>query len=146
MGVRWTRISLEDRQRRFRQAINTLPEAKSDMADLGKQVAQTMQHNIESRGTAYSAYRSSVLGRGTGGRHDTGTMVDAVDSRVTAYSGVVNAEAGWINDFEQYFNYQEKGTRQVEAMHALADAAQEGRDQLDRVGEHVLERVARKLN
>lgn len=146
MGVRWTRVTLEDKQRKLGQAISVVQEAKGYMETIAEQGAQEMQEYIETRGTDYSAYRSSHLGRGTSGRHDSGEMVDDVSYRVVSQEqGVVNAEFGWIEDFMAYFGYQEKGTRFVKAMYALRDASTSARDKLKRAGDEIISDIAKKI-
>lgn len=83
---------------------------------------QITKHNIESRGTSKSGKR---------GRIETGAMRDAVDSKITERSKKrVSGEFGWINEFQDYYGYQESGFNHrsgvsVEGMYALSDAAEE---------------------
>lgn len=56
------------------------------------------------------------------GRYETGNMYDEVDSLVGDVSEThITGEFGWL-DPEKYFDYQENGTKHIEAMHALAQA------------------------
>jgi hypothetical protein len=142
MGAQWARGSLDIEAKRLQNISGKVrKEMESDITFIAEQGAQYMQELIETRGTEFSAYRASVLGRGTPGRHDTGTMVDAVGFRVTSYPTVVNAEVGWIEDFMEYFGFQERGTQFVTAMFALMDASQEMKDQLKAAGPHIIERA-----
>lgn len=68
-------------------------------------------------------------GLGEAGRIETKNMYDAVDSEILTDGNLSREEIstiwgkfGWINDFEDYFSYQEDGTSRVKAMHALLDA------------------------
>lgn len=145
MGARWTRVTLEDRRNDLRQAVATLPSFKKDMERLAEQGAQIMQEYIASRGTAYSAERAG-RGRGGSGRRDSYEMFDAVDYRaVSQAAGVVNAEFGWIDNFQKYFGYQEKGTRTVEAMFALRDASTIIREQFAQMGDQMIAELAKKI-
>lgn len=67
--------------------------------------------------------RRVASGRGSeAGRYETGTMYDAVDSRVETNGDVTAGEFGWIEEYLRYFGYQEDGTGTVPSMHALHDA------------------------
>lgn len=145
MGARWSRGSLDITQDRLKNINGKVrKEIESDMEFIAEHGAQYMQQLIEERGTDYSVYRATVLGRGTTGRHDTGKMVDAVDYRVTSYPTVVNAEVGWIDEFMEYFDIQERGRGFVEAMFALRDASLEMKDELKKAGPHIIERALRR--
>lgn len=142
MGAKWSRGSLDITEKRLQNISgNVRKEMVSDMTFIAEQGAQEMQHYIEERGTAYSEYRANVLGRGTTGRHDTGTMVDAVEHRVTSYATVVNAEVGWLNTFFDYFRMQDNGTNEITAMFALRDASTTMRAKLKAAGPHIIARA-----
>jgi hypothetical protein len=60
--------------------------------------------------------------RGEPGRILTGTMIDAVSSAVADGGDMVTGMFGWLQDPENYFLYQENGTRTLPAMNALFQA------------------------
>jgi hypothetical protein len=79
-----------------------------EVAELGE---LEMKANILTSGTQFSdKARAAGINRGPG-RYRTGTMYNAVESRVEAGSRGVNAAFGWIRKFEEYFLYQEQGFR-----------------------------------
>ena len=146
MGARWSRGSLQYITEDYRKIpINVDNRLMQVMGSIASDGAIEMQENIESRGTAYSAYRAQVLGRGTTGRHDTGDMVNAVESRVEVpVPHVVNAMFGWLDDFMAYFGYQEKGTEYIPAMHALRDAGDNMRRRLKDEAPGILRNAKRR--
>lgn len=80
------------------------------------------KHNIDTRGTFKSGKR---------GRIKTGRMRDSVDSKIVSKNASgVKGEFGWINEWQDYFGYQESGFNHVggvsvDGMYALSDAAAE---------------------
>lgn len=95
----------EINRRNFRSLQNAMKE--------GEQVTQTF---IATRGTA---------GTGKQGRVDTGKMLESVDSD-TRLQGSDEAEGrfGWLNKKPFYAEFQEAGTKYIEPMYALSDAAE----------------------
>ena len=146
MGARWARGSLQYITQDYRQIpINVDNRLLRVMGDIAESGAEEMQQNIEDRGTEYSLYRATVLGRGTTGRHDTGTMVEAVEHRVEVpVPHVVNAMAGWLDEFLTYFGLQEKGTEYIPAMHALRDAGDNMRARLKEEAPSILRNARRR--
>ena len=71
------------------------------------------------------------------GRVASGRMRDAVKARTTRTGSSVTGEAGWIDEWEDYFGYQEGGFRHVIAqreiagMYAITDAADNAEALLD---------------
>lgn len=110
----------------FQQAAGAWFEAK--VRELNKGTMQALEnameagenitkHNIETRGTEKSGKR---------GRIETGEMLNSVESEVERRS---DSEAigkfGWINKKPEWVKYQEPGTKYIEPMWALSDAAEE---------------------
>jgi hypothetical protein len=131
-NVHTARFTFEERATAYREfALKITPKIISDMEFLTAHGAEAMQQNIENtyqnpaKETPYSAERFAT-GIGTEGRHETGTMVNAVDHEVKFLpGGTVNGSFGWVNEFLAYFGYQENGTRNIAPMYALRDARTE---------------------
>lgn len=88
---------------------------REESLKMAEEVAQfgelEMKSNIAASGTAFSqAARQAGINRGPG-RYRTGTMYNAVKSRVESGQKQVRAAFGWISKFEDYFRYQELGFR-----------------------------------
>lgn len=89
---------------------------KQVVRELADEGADITRHHIETRGTAKSGKR---------GRIETGAMLNSVDSKVTKDSGdEFEARFGYM-DGPFYTVFQEQGTKAIEAMNALGDAADE---------------------
>jgi hypothetical protein len=67
-----------------------------------------MRRTIRTSGTEFSKFRLG-LGLGSNGRIRTGTMYDAVGSRVNSGPKQITAQVGWIRNALDYFRYQEYG-------------------------------------
>ena len=81
----------------------------------------TMKHLIKTRGTSKS---------GKAGRHESWHMVNSVSSNVYPGTKAGNqvGRFGWIEEYENYFGFQEGGFDHVngvtvEGMYAMVDAA-----------------------
>lgn len=85
-------------------------EAMDDTVELGK---NTMQYNIETRGTAKSGKR---------GRVETGDMLEFVDGRVAGGGDKIVGEFGWLDRSPSYSLFQEYGTQFIQPMMALQDS------------------------
>lgn len=144
-NARWSRNGLDLYGKRLENIHgNVRKSIIEDTTFIAEQGAQEMQGYIEERGTTYSRYRAEILSRGTSGRHDTGEMVDAVGYRVTSYPTRVNAEVGWLEDYQKRFAFQEKGTAYIEAMYALRDASSTMRERFRTAGPGIIEKALRK--
>lgn len=113
---------------RLRSAAKKLQSGSDEVVrDAAEHGAALMREHIATRGTGY-------VGRGPratpDGRIDYGVMYDAVgvtDVRHNPSGVAVNF--GWVDGtIEDYFAYQEEGTRTVSPMHALMDATVETRE------------------
>lgn len=113
-----------------------------DMAErLGEETANEIKANIATRGTAKS---------GKVGRIDTGTMINAVDYRVTGSDLKWGLKVGWIYGLIKYFRFQEYGFTHtngdaIEPMYAMRDAWTNAQDKARNEAEALLERVRRKI-
>lgn len=88
--------------------------ALSEAMEAGENITK---HNIETRGTEASGKR---------GRIDTGKMLDKVDSKTEILGdGEAEGRFGWTDKEPFYARFQEDGTRFIEPMYALSDAAEE---------------------
>lgn len=89
-------------------------DALEDAMEAGENITK---HNISTRGTE---------GTGKRGRIETGTMRDEVGSKVTRLGrGEAEGRFGWLEKGPYYTPYQEQGTKNIEPMYALSDAAEE---------------------
>lgn len=146
MGAKWARGTLDMRARNMQNIHGKVRNRIVDnMQRIASEGAEEMEQNIETRGTSWSHYRANVLGRGTEGRHDEGVMVGAVDHRVTSHPKAVNAEIGWLDEFQDYFRTQELGLGVVEPMFALRDAANTMKDRLRDMGPEIIEDAKRMM-
>lgn len=115
-----------------RRRITQIQDIVEDAAEAGKNITK---HHIETRGTAKSGKR---------GRVETRAMLDAVNSRTEHRDKRgVKSKFGWIDEFKDYFGYQEDGFDHVngvtvEGMYALTDAAEEVFTDLERDIERVI--------
>jgi len=79
---------------------------------------------------------SRDAGFGSAGRIESKDMYDAVSSRVETVNGGsagtdIIGRFGWLDGFEDYFEYQEEGTSTIAPMHALFDTFVEAAAKLD---------------
>lgn len=89
-------------------------QSLEDAMEAGENITK---HHIETRGTE---------GTGKRGRVDTGEMRDRVTSdAVKQGSDVMIGRFGWIEKKPFYAEFQEDGTKYIEPMYALSDAAEE---------------------
>lgn len=110
----------------FDESVNSIMGDVTDIvADAVEEGENITKHNIETRGTAKSGKR---------GRIKSKVMRDAVKSEMTKTSkNDAEGKFGWIDQYEDYFGYQEGGfeyvhadpTFDVEGMYALTDAGEE---------------------
>jgi hypothetical protein len=88
-------------------------EARLMAEEVGKFGSERMKEYIRDRGTPFSrAAQAAGINKGPG-RIRTGNMHDSVDYRVEAGPSRVSGAFGWIRNFEQYFEYQEMGFRNI---------------------------------
>lgn len=92
---------------------NGVREAGIDTAEKG---ANITKHHIETRGTAKSGKR---------GRIETSAMLNSVDDAILKDTKDEVITRFGYSDAPYYTVFQELGTARVEAMYALADAAEE---------------------
>lgn len=88
-------------------------EARLMAEELARFGSERMKEYIQQRGTAFSrAAQAAGINKGPG-RIRTGNMYNSVDYRVEAGGSRVSAAFGWIRNFEQYFEYQELGFKNI---------------------------------
>lgn len=110
MANTFARINISGALKKI-QGIERIIEEESvkmakEIAEFGE---QEMKSNILASGTAFSQKaRQAGLNQGSG-RYRTGNMFNAVKSRVEDGGANVRSAFGWIQEFEQYFLYQENG-------------------------------------
>lgn len=102
---------------RFNAKVDSLEDGNRELAiKAGDEIAEVTRQHIKTRGTAKS---------GKQGRIDTRAMLNSVESEVTKDTPEeVEVQAGY-HDAPFYTVFQELGTRRIEAMNALADAAEQ---------------------
>lgn len=81
----------------------------------------------------------AAKGGGIQGRVDTGKMYADVDYDVEYTGDEITARWGWTKNFEDYYGYQEDGTRRIQGMGALGNSFVKA---VDRIGAR-LSRIAR---
>lgn len=143
MGLRWSRAAyLDDLEGRLHRVPAVVAEANRALEEIAAQGAEEMRGYINTRGTNWS--RS----QGRAGRVDTGQMLDDVSYRQNPHHSarIFSWEFGWINAFQQYFGFQERGFRHVggtsvEPMYALRDASTSARDKLTLLGPVILRKL-----
>lgn len=150
MGIR---VSSNTNATEFRTWFSNAVEDVQMAADVAVEAAvdagqQSMIELIMSRGTnktwlrpwpsANGTYRSGS----TDARYDTGQMVQSVDARFdgadmsAAGDDTVYGEYGWLNNQQEYFQYQElgfthyKSGEAIPAMNALRDSFVEAQNAL----------------
>lgn len=138
---------LEVSEEVFEDAVETIEEASSEARDAMKIHIETTPGKEQWDGdwTGFQRREGKPLRYGsTPGAVHTGKMVNSVGSRVTRGNNTAEAEAGWIDEgsWEEYFQYQEQGFRNVlagvnvEGLHALETASQVAEAVLRRKGYH----------
>lgn len=99
---------------KVRQLTSESFNALEDAMEAGENITK---HNIETRGTIKSGKR---------GRVETGEMRDSVQSdTVKQGPDVMIGRFGWLEKKPFYAEFQEDGTKYIEPMYALSDAAEE---------------------
>lgn len=110
----WFDRKVENLNRRTFRALD-------DSMKEGEELTQTF---IATRGTS---------GTGKQGRVDTGKMLDSVGSDAKILnSDEAEGRFGWLKEQPFYAEFQEAGTRFIEPMYALSDAAEITVQELDR--------------
>jgi len=72
--------------------------------------------------TRYGAKRFAAGKGRSAGRDHTGAMIDSISSDVKSAKTEVVGHWGWIDEFKDYFGYQDWGTSRVPAAHSLLDS------------------------
>lgn len=149
MGVRFSRANIiQDFERRIKTVgPEAMKQVDSDLEFLAEESAQEMQQYISTRGTRYSHEQ------GRAGRVDTENMLNSVSYRKNPNQSdrVHSWEFGWVENFEKYFTYQEKGFRNwrsgegVIGMFALRDAATSARDRLVHLGPKIIAKAVKHI-
>jgi hypothetical protein len=85
--------------------------AKAMAEELAKFGAERMREYVRTRGTAFSEVAQSAGINMGPGRMRTGKMYESINYRVESGGSKTIAAFGWIQNFEQYFLYQELGFR-----------------------------------
>jgi len=98
-----------------------LDEAAGEMATLGLSLATRMQEELLRAITPTGAARVAA-GRGQhAGRYESGRMHDAIDYDldIDREARIITLRWGWIQEWVNYFAYQEWGTQHIEAVGSL---------------------------
>lgn len=138
MGARWSRANvLQDFEGRLhRMPIVVRKSIDSDLEFLTRQSAQEMQELIDQRRNRRS-----------------GNMYNDVGYRKNPHQAndVFSWEFGWINGWQPYYGYQEKGFHHypdygwIEGAFMLRDAATAARDRLTMLGPALLAKAVAAL-
>jgi hypothetical protein len=93
--------------------------------------AESMRKTILTSGTGYVGPGPRAI---AGGRIDYGAMIDDVETRpVQRHPRGSKSSFGWVYNEEDYYAFQDGGTRYIEGMHALAGATVVATDKLEQV-------------
>lgn len=117
--------------RRFEQGIKDDAEriVKEFAHDGERAMEKIIQESITETGIErVNANFGSETGSRSPGRIDTGLMINSVNSEFEVDGDTFTGRFGWTKEVEDYFLYQENGTRTIEAMHALFTANLEQRE------------------
>lgn len=99
---------------KVRELTSNSFKALEDAMEAGENITK---HNIETRGTIKTGKR---------GRVETGEMRDSVQSdTVKQGQDTIIGRFGWLEKKPFYAEFQEDGTKYIEPMYALSDAAEE---------------------
>lgn len=101
----------------FRKLIDRLEaspdivrEEAENMADeIGNIGAQTMRFRVVNSGTDFSRAAQEVGVNQGPGRIRTGALFDSIDYRVESGQRQTRSVIGYLNDYEEYFLFQEEG-------------------------------------
>ena len=131
MSVVWKNGDLNDMKSHFivhEQRLRAAAEEALTMTVI--EAADEMRGIIEDAITLTGLNRQ-IAGKGDPGRIDSGRMMELVRSELEKPSDdVMVGKWGWLEDFEEYFTYQENGTEHIEAMHALLQSFVSARERL----------------
>ena len=99
-------------------ALNNLEKIVQEEAikmseEIAKFGEEEMKSNILASGTPFSQKARQAGINQRSGRYRTGQMYNAVTSRVEAGTKQVRAAFGWLNNFQDYFRYQEEGFKNI---------------------------------
>jgi hypothetical protein len=109
----------------LRARKGALIDEVTDIMETTVREAEEIQRNQLDRATTrYGEQRFGAGQGGSAGRNDSGDMINAINSEVTASKTRVVGRWGWIDEgsFQRYFAYQENGTGRVPAAHSLLDS------------------------
>ena len=150
-GARWTRRSLADDANNFSNlepmVRRLVVEAVSRVAEETEQYAKDEIQNNRGTGKSWTAARGANWDR-TGaspGRDDTGRMRNAIKSTVNTGS-TVQARVGWLDEYEDYFGYQEDGFEHqfagaVKGMGLMKDVSSKSRDLLAIEADELMKKI-----
>lgn len=109
-------------KKRFDGMIQEVEDAaREGMVEATRGGIRTARRLIEIRGTQGSAKRFAgeylpAAGPGnSSGRNDSGYMSDSVSAEVYQDGDVIVGNVGWLDDYEEYFGYQEEGFENFKA-------------------------------
>jgi len=95
----------------FETAVAAEDELRNTLDDIGRQGAEYMKGLIATRSTGWGEFmKSQGLGHGSG-RNRTGQMSRDVTYRAEVGPKKQYVRVGWVNNYEDYYGYQETGFR-----------------------------------
>jgi len=147
MGAKWARGTLEDLANNLRGIpVSSVSRLQNQMEFIAEQAAQGMQERITQAKTVTGEDR---VARGEGehaGRRVTDTMINAIDHRVASPApSVINAEAGFLGQYEEYFGFQMLGTEHIVGVQAIRDEGALMRDKVKAASQDMIQDAARQI-
>lgn len=111
MGARWVVGDMAKSASNFRAAAAGISgDARDELQAAGEQLQAEGQRIISSTGTNREWSREWYGRSGSGpGRINTGAMVGDYEFDIQSGSVINRLRVGWINNFEKYYGFQDKG-------------------------------------
>jgi hypothetical protein len=171
MAVKRKNITYVDASKYLAGLDRSISEVSQELEDMtieaAKLGADRVKYYIATRGTNkiwgnpnsqpfrpsfwFSKKTGRYRDRSTSARFDSGDMFMAVNTKVQAGPRESRAVFGWVNDPENYYQYQETGFfnvkagKSVEGMFALRDARKDVVSALPKLAKKYAGRISRRL-
>lgn len=122
------RATFQDLILTIQRQSDTLQERAGDIvAEFAEKGADDMVTFLEAAHTDTGRERESA-GKGEPGREETGYMKDMISGESSQDGATFVGKFGWLDGFDNYFLFQNEGTRTIEAMQALQQSAIKNRE------------------
>lgn len=130
MVVEWTNGGPQNLLANLQLAANrVVASTKTALEDVTTEAEADMKAIITSSTTVWGEKRKAE-GRASDGRIETSDMIDSVTSETESDANSMTGTWGWIDNFEDYFFFQEDGTEHIDAMHALSGSFTKAQEDL----------------